>query len=81
MASVKKAADAAGRRLCFVGMSLNTYLEAAHRCVGAEDSRGRQQEALFLFACPRNRRRRHQPPQTHDKNTHSRTTQTQKSNS
>ena len=27
---MKKAADAANRRLCFVGMSLNTYLEAAH---------------------------------------------------
>lgn len=31
LAAVKKAADAAGRRLCFVGMSLNTYLEAAHK--------------------------------------------------
>ncbi|KAL3161242.1 hypothetical protein ABBQ38_009606 [Trebouxia sp. C0009 RCD-2024] len=30
LAAVKKAADAANRRLCFVGMSLNTYLEAAH---------------------------------------------------
>ena len=29
LAAVKKAADAANRRLCFVGMSLNTYLEAA----------------------------------------------------
>jgi len=29
LASVKKAADAAGRKICFVGMSLNTYLEAA----------------------------------------------------
>jgi len=26
---VKKAADAANRKMCFVGMSLNTYLEAA----------------------------------------------------
>lgn len=31
LASVKKAADAAGRKICFIGMSLNTYLEAAHR--------------------------------------------------
>jgi len=31
MASVKKAADAAGRKIAFIGMSLNTYLEAAHR--------------------------------------------------
>lgn len=31
LASVKKAADAAGRKLCFMGMSLNTYLEAAWR--------------------------------------------------
>ena len=31
LASVKKAADAAGRKTCFIGMSLNTYLEAAHR--------------------------------------------------
>ena len=31
MASVKKAADAAGRKIAFVGMSLNTYLEAAAR--------------------------------------------------
>ena len=30
MGSVKKAADAAGRKLCFLGLSLNTYLEAAH---------------------------------------------------
>ena len=30
LAAVKKAADAANRRLCFVGMSLNTYLEAAN---------------------------------------------------
>lgn len=30
LTAVKKAADAANRRLCFVGMSLNTYLEAAH---------------------------------------------------
>ena len=29
--SVKQAADAAGRRICFVGMSLNHYLEAAHK--------------------------------------------------
>jgi mRNA degradation ribonuclease J1/J2 len=28
---VKKAADAAGRKVCFIGMSLNTYLEAAWR--------------------------------------------------
>ena len=26
---MKKAADAANRKVCFVGMSLNTYLEAA----------------------------------------------------
>ncbi len=31
LASVKKAADAAGRKVCFIGMSLNTYLEAAYR--------------------------------------------------
>ena len=31
LASVKKAADAAGRKICFIGMSLNTYLEAAYR--------------------------------------------------
>ena len=31
LASVKKAADASGRRICFVGASLNTYLEAAKR--------------------------------------------------
>jgi beta-CASP RNase J family ribonuclease len=31
LTSVKKAADAAGRKICFIGMSLNTYLEAAHR--------------------------------------------------
>lgn len=31
LASVKKAADAAGRKICFIGMSLHTYLEAAHR--------------------------------------------------
>ena len=31
LASVKKAADAAGRKICFIGMSLNTYLEAAWR--------------------------------------------------
>lgn len=30
LAAVKKAADASGRRICFVGMSLTTYLEAAH---------------------------------------------------
>jgi hypothetical protein len=29
LGSVKRAADAAGRRLAFMGMSLNTYLEAA----------------------------------------------------
>ena len=29
LAAVKKAADAANRKICFVGMSLNTYLEAA----------------------------------------------------
>lgn len=29
LAAVKKAADAANRKLCFVGMSLTTYLEAA----------------------------------------------------
>ncbi|KAL0027487.1 hypothetical protein WJX77_005103 [Trebouxia sp. C0004] len=29
LAAVKKAADAANRKMCFVGMSLNTYLEAA----------------------------------------------------
>ena len=28
---MKKAADAAGRKVCFIGMSLNTYLEAAYR--------------------------------------------------
>jgi mRNA degradation ribonuclease J1/J2 len=31
LASVKKAADAAGRKICFMGMSLTTYLEAAWR--------------------------------------------------
>jgi hypothetical protein len=31
LASVKAAADASGRRVAFVGMSLNTYLEAAAR--------------------------------------------------
>jgi beta-CASP RNase J family ribonuclease len=31
LASVKRAADAAGRRICFIGMSLTTYLEAAWR--------------------------------------------------
>jgi hypothetical protein len=31
MESVKKAADAAGRKIAFIGMSLNTYLEAAMR--------------------------------------------------
>lgn len=31
LASVKAAADAAGRRVAFIGMSLNTYLEAAAR--------------------------------------------------
>lgn len=29
--SVKQAADASGRKICFVGMSLNHYLEAAHK--------------------------------------------------
>lgn len=28
---MKQAADASGRRICFVGMSLNHYLEAAHK--------------------------------------------------
>ncbi|CAL8471521.1 g11063 [Coccomyxa elongata] len=31
LASVKAAADAAGRKICFIGMSLTTYLEAAQR--------------------------------------------------
>jgi mRNA degradation ribonuclease J1/J2 len=31
LASVKAAADASGRKMAFIGMSLNTYLEAAHR--------------------------------------------------
>eukprot|EP00891_Asterochloris_glomerata_P002267 jgi/Astpho2/2267/e_gw1.00040.186.1_t len=31
LAGVKAAADAAGRKIAFVGMSLTTYLEAAHR--------------------------------------------------
>lgn len=31
LAGVKKAADAAGRKVCFMGVSLNAYLEAAHR--------------------------------------------------
>lgn len=31
LASVKAAADASGRRIAFIGMSLTTYLEAAHR--------------------------------------------------
>jgi beta-CASP RNase J family ribonuclease len=31
LASVKKAADAAGRKMCFIGLSLHTYLEAAQR--------------------------------------------------
>ena len=31
LAGVKAAADASGRKLCFIGMSLTTYLEAAHR--------------------------------------------------
>jgi len=31
LGSVKKAADAAGRKVCFIGMSLHTYLEAAWR--------------------------------------------------
>ena len=29
LSSVKQAADASGRKLCFLGMSLTTYLEAA----------------------------------------------------
>jgi hypothetical protein len=29
--SVKQAADASGRRICFIGMSLDHYLEAAHK--------------------------------------------------
>ena len=29
--SAKAAADAAGRKLCFIGLSLETYLEAAHK--------------------------------------------------
>eukprot|EP00798_Chlamydomonas_sp_ICE-L_P032481 gene32481-17716_t len=29
--SVKQAADASGRKICFIGMSLNTYLEAADK--------------------------------------------------
>ena len=28
---MKAAADASGRKMCFIGMSLMTYLEAAHR--------------------------------------------------
>jgi mRNA degradation ribonuclease J1/J2 len=31
LASVKAAADASGRKIAFIGMSLTTYLEAAHR--------------------------------------------------
>lgn len=31
LGSLKKAADAAGRKLAFIGMSLHMYLEAAHR--------------------------------------------------
>lgn len=31
MAAVKKAADASGRKICFIGMSLGFYLEAANR--------------------------------------------------
>lgn len=31
LSSVKKAADASGRKICFIGMSLTTYLQAAHR--------------------------------------------------
>jgi len=31
LASVKAAADASGRKVAFIGMSLNTYLEAAAR--------------------------------------------------
>ena len=29
LASMKKAADIAGRKICFIGMSLTSYLEAA----------------------------------------------------
>jgi mRNA degradation ribonuclease J1/J2 len=38
LASVKAAADASGRKICFIGTSLHTYLEAAwrdKRCVGS----------------------------------------------
>lgn len=31
LASVKAAADASGRKICFIGTSLHTYLEAAWR--------------------------------------------------
>lgn len=31
MESVKRAADASGRKIAFIGMSLNTYLDAAMR--------------------------------------------------
>ena len=31
LSAVKKAADAAGRKIAFIGMSLNFYLEAAWR--------------------------------------------------
>jgi hypothetical protein len=40
LASVKNAADAAGRKICFIGTSLNTYLEAAYRdgrCAGSSN--------------------------------------------
>ena len=31
LGALKRAADAAGRKMCFMGMSLNSYLNAAHR--------------------------------------------------
>ena len=31
LGALKRAADAAGRKMCFMGMSINTYLAAAHR--------------------------------------------------
>ena len=31
LGSVQKAAEAAGRRIAFIGMSLNTYMEAANK--------------------------------------------------
>lgn len=31
MAAVKKAADASGRKICFIGMSLSHYLEVGQR--------------------------------------------------